>query len=162
MFSYILGVKWGHALDLFWKVFRAKLPKLAQDGPRWPKMAQDGRKMVPRWSQDGPTMVQDGLRWSRNGPKMAQDGSRRSQDGPKMAQGSSKWSQDGPKMVQDGPEGLEVGIPGKGSFVFSFVVGSLFGKWPTTKSLDFLEVWESKPFSGICANCAHPGCTSFP
>ena len=114
MFSYILAVKWDQSLDLFWKVFRAKL---VQVGPSWSKMAQDGprwAKMVARWSQDGPTMVHDGLRWSRDGPKMAQD--------------SLKWSQDGPKMVQDGPECLEVGIPGKGSFVRSFVVGSLFGK----------------------------------
>ena len=71
-----------------------------------------------------------------------------------MAQGSSKWSQDGPKMVQDGPEGLEVGIPGKGSFVSSFVVGSLFGKWPTTKSLDFLEVWDSSFFRHMCELCS--------
>ena len=89
------GCKKGQSLDLCWKVFRAKLPKLAQDGPkmapRWPKIAQNGPKMAPTWS----------------------------------------------KMV---PSAEKLELLGRGSFVRSFVVGSLFGKWPTTKSLDFLEV----------------------
>ena len=136
-------------------------PKMVQDGPRWPKMGQDGRKMVPRWSNDGPRWLTMVPRWPQDGPRWFKKVPRWSQDGPKMAQDSSKWSQDGSKMVRDGPECLELGLPGKGSFVRSFVVGSFFGKWPTTKSLDFLEVWDSKPFSGICAKCAHPGCTSF-
>ena len=31
-------------------------PKMVQDGPRWPKMAEDGPMMATRWPQDGPKM----------------------------------------------------------------------------------------------------------
>ena len=81
MFAYILGVKWGQSLDFFWKVFRAKL---AQVGPRWPKMAQDGIKMgqdapkkAPRWLK----MLQEGLKMAPRWPKSSQDGPTWFQDG---------------------------------------------------------------------------------
>ena len=57
------------------------MEKVIQDGPRWPKMAQDG-----------PEMAQDGPRRARDGPKM----------GPRWAQEGPRWAQDGPKMAQDG------------------------------------------------------------
>ena len=70
------------------------------EGPRRPKMAQDGPKMVPRsprMPQRGPKAAQDGPRTSQERPKIAQDGPRQPQDGPKMAQ-------DGPKMAPRRPQ----------------------------------------------------------
>ena len=44
-------------------------------------MGQDGAKLEPRWSQDGPGWSQDGSRWSQDGPRWSQEGPRWSQEG---------------------------------------------------------------------------------
>ena len=47
--------------------------KMAQDGPRWPKMSPRWPKMCPRWpkmAQDGPKMAQDGPKMPPNDPKV--------------------------------------------------------------------------------------------
>ena len=54
--------------------------------------------MVPKWSNNGPKVVQ---KWSTNGQKSPKNGSKVVQNGSKMVQ---QWSQSGPNMNQNGPE----------------------------------------------------------
>ena len=107
-----------------WPIWPPVGSKIAQDGIRWPKMAQDGPKLAqdspkltprwprygPRWPMIAPSWAQDGPRWN----KMAKDGTRCSQDGPKMAKDDPKLTsersvcplpalQSRPKRFRDGP-----------------------------------------------------------
>ena len=108
---------------------------MAQNGPRWPKLATRWLQVGPRWSQDGPKLAQDrpklaprGLkgfprraqdspRGFRDGPGWAQDGTERPPRGPKMssrwaktAQERFKLAQDGPRRFPEGPKTAQEGV----------------------------------------------------
>ena len=67
--------------------FACEIPQQSRLGPKLPRWSQEGAKMA----QDGPKIVPHGSKWAQDGPRWAQDG-------PKMAQDGPRWPQDGPKM----------------------------------------------------------------
>ena len=76
--------------------------KMAQAGPRWPKMAPGWPQDGPKWPQDSPKMAQ---RWPQDGPRWPQDGPGQPKTAPRQLQDNQdgpKIGHDNPKMTQDG------------------------------------------------------------
>ena len=56
--------------EVSWKLL---VPRCAQDGPRWPQVAQDSPKLAQKGSQDRPKMGQMGQDGSKIGPTRLQN-----------------------------------------------------------------------------------------
>ena len=98
-------------------IFRSHTPEIAQDGrkmtPRWPKMApslpQNGPKMVPRRPQGDP-QIGVSCRRNANFANSAMLSQIRSPRRPKVALRRLKTAQDEPRWSQDGPRWPEDGL----------------------------------------------------
>ena len=78
-------------------VRRKRIPREAQETPRWTKMAH---KIAPR----GPKMGQNGSKMVQASPKRPQKNPRKCPRDPKIGQDGSEMAQDSPKMPQKSPK----------------------------------------------------------
>ena len=79
------------------------------------KIQPGASKMLPKWSQKGPTWSQQGPKWSQKGPTWSQQGPKWSQKGPTLTKrapkGDQNASQNPPTHGVSKPLGGEVSSP---------------------------------------------------